>query len=481
MKQVGSVLNGVFTPPYPAPSSTSGGSQVRFSANPVVKAAAHLPYPIARNAKQQVWHRLSFGGNILNHLTDALVPIFQKITEVYVVSFLAMDVIGLWAPRIWTSAKTGRIAYDPSKDPEAKDKPFGEQVKLWIKGNIKGLNWPNLEEETAREAATGPGLLVIPSVMYAFAGRALGRTGIHLRHEALNGFCNGFAEHVSASNLAQAGKGLSQADYRRTMGDYISSLFKDTEMRKAHMPDGGGTYGEFLDQWSQRWANAMNLDTSKVARKEQEKTLAKLGDELQEKIIAFNQEHRLQTYQMDGKTIGAKASDSMIHRVDHIWGSYAGKGPLQQMPMRDLLSDLSKWTDVSRGIYKTQNEKLAAAADAKLPEVIEFVRRKVVSHKTLFSVSATVLGAMYLFQLVFWTQRHKSYQATRLLHEDKATPAQPGQIPGPSSNAPSHSEARSAFLANNTNQPAFPVYGQGPVFNMNANAVPANRFKGDWA
>ncbi|HEY9745797.1 MAG TPA: hypothetical protein V6C99_06225 [Oculatellaceae cyanobacterium] len=385
---------------------------------PHFSGAEHLAHPIARAAQQQTWAKLSLGGRLLNRFTDMTVPLFQRITEVYIIGFIMQDVIGMWVPRIGTSLKVGRVPYDPTQDPEAKDKPFKEQLALWVKGNIKGLNWGNFQEETAREAATGPGLLVIPSIMYAFASRAMSRSGIHLRYDALNGFCNGFQDYLRSSNLNQAGSELKLSEYRQAMGQYVSSIFNDSDLRNTRMPE-GGTYGEFLDQWGQRWARAMEMGTDKASRKKQAAALSSLGQELQEKLTAFNQEHRMRAYKINGKTIGATVNDSLLHRADYAWISYSGKGELSHVSLKQLVGDLTKWTDVSRAIYKAQTEKLAGVANAKLPDVVDFVRRKVVSHKALFAVSTSLLGMAYLYKLVFWTQRHNSYQATRLLHTDK--------------------------------------------------------------
>jgi hypothetical protein len=372
----------------------------------------------ANTAKAQAAMRMGKFSGIRNRFYNMMLPPFQKISEVYIASFLALDAIGFYVPRIGNAAATGREKFDPSKDPATRDLPFREQVKLWITGNIRGLNWGNLREETFREFATGPGLLIIPSILYVYASRTLGRTGIHLRHQALNELCDGFSRHLQNTPLQKISAGdLNLADYRREMGNYINSIFRDTAMRETVMPDGKGTYGAFLDDWSQRWAKAMELKGDKAARKKQETALAQLSAELQEKLVTFNKTHRLKSYTMNGKTIGAHTTDSLLHRVDHVWAAYGANAEPKQVPLGQVLQDLSKWTDVAGGIFRTQTEKLAGMTDVKLPEVVEFVRRKVMAHKTLFGLSATLLGTAYLFKLVFWTQRLKSYPATRLLHD----------------------------------------------------------------
>ena len=115
-------------------------------------------------------------GSTLHTLSRA---IFQPVTESYLIGFTVQDVIGLWFPRIFNSLERGRIRYNPAQDPDTSKRTESEQRNHAIKETIKGLNWWNGFEETAREVQSGPGYLLAQSIFVGIATSYwLGRRGL---------------------------------------------------------------------------------------------------------------------------------------------------------------------------------------------------------------------------------------------------------------------------------------------------------------
>jgi hypothetical protein len=83
---------------------------------------------------------------------------FQPVTENYLWGFMAQDVLGLWIPRIYSSLERGRIPYDRRKDTKYGTRTPQDQKRFEWWRTIKGLNYWNGWEETAREIQNGPGI-----------------------------------------------------------------------------------------------------------------------------------------------------------------------------------------------------------------------------------------------------------------------------------------------------------------------------------
>jgi hypothetical protein len=73
--------------------------------------------------------------------TNALLPIFEGISNIYLYEFLALDVVGMWVPRIGVSLWRGRIPYDGAKDPVNEGMNPLQLAAKHTWGNFKGLNW----------------------------------------------------------------------------------------------------------------------------------------------------------------------------------------------------------------------------------------------------------------------------------------------------------------------------------------------------
>jgi hypothetical protein len=181
------------------------------------------------NSKQE--KKPQFGSSGSNATVNKfLLPTFQKLTEVFLWSYIGVDLTCLWIPRITNSLLTGAVPYDPRQDPKAKDLPFPKQAARWASGNIEGLNWKNLYEETKREIASGPGILAIPALVFIGARQILKKRPLELSYPALEGLGQGFQQHLENHSPIQ-----NADDYAQSLGHYIDSIFTDSALKSTHL------------------------------------------------------------------------------------------------------------------------------------------------------------------------------------------------------------------------------------------------------
>jgi hypothetical protein len=378
------------------------------------------------------------------------VSIFEKITEVFLVGFLAQDMIAMWLPRVGTSLKVGREPYDPQQDPQAKGLPFHEQIKKWLIGNYKGLNWVNFNEETKREFATGPGLLSVPALAFVL-NRYMGNRARELSFHSLKDLGEGFSEHLA--KLAEKGeKFASVAEQKKAVQSYIQDLFVDPNLQAEEKA--------FLQDWSKKWTEALfeQESKSKGARwlestkrffsksppvdLKNPKTLDDLAEQLSEKIRDFNRGtdykrmlagERMMAY--DVRELGVLVDHAPLHHAEQTWIAYRpnqfntafnkakdNKAMVQkarelvdQKSVGHLTGDLNRFGSYVKAVF---NKYENSGGKTAISEVAEKTMQHLAGSKLLLGVGTTVLTSLYLLKLAFWAQNHDSYQAVRLLKHD---------------------------------------------------------------
>jgi hypothetical protein len=196
--------------------------------------------------KQQLNNSTSFGSAVsqprgvrfgsVGHTTvnKFLLPTFQRLTEVFLWSFLGVDLLCLWVPRITNSLITGAIPYDSRQDPSAQNLSFPRLAGRWANRNFMGLNWRNLYEESKREIGSGPGTLAIPAVIFLGVRHALNKRHMELSYHSIEGLCQGLEHHITQNNAAKLS---TREAYTQKMGSYVNSIFTDTGLRKAPLVD----------------------------------------------------------------------------------------------------------------------------------------------------------------------------------------------------------------------------------------------------
>jgi hypothetical protein len=404
--------------------------------------------------------------------SDRLLPLCQKITEVFLVGFIVQDVIAMWVPRIGTSLSVGRQKYEPSQHPEDHALPFKQQIKKWLVENLKGLNWPNFDEESRREFATGPGLLMIPTVLYAIARRLSGKGANELGKDQVLGFGRGFADHLHQTPFAKAQQ-VSLEAYRHTLADYLESTFADTGMKATtldnpalrqelmnnpvirKMVEAEGlkapTYGHYLKDRLRQWADItlehiqpeknltdrffdwVNVKLGRIPKPpSRHQALQPLVDEMAETLNAFNRAHRVVPYEFIHKNLeAAQKITAPVMETDKLWATYGQNAKPTQKPITGFMDELRLWSDFAGDVWKHQNAgaktgAVSEKAKGSLVEITEVLTQKLIARKGIVALAATILGGIYLTKLAFWAQHYKSYPATRMLN---AAPQQAQAVP----------------------------------------------------
>jgi len=171
-----------------------------------------------------------FGSATHTTVNKFLLPTFQKLTEVFLWSFLGVDLLCLWVPRITNSLVTGAIPYDSRQDPSAQNLSFPRLAGRWVDRNFMGLNWRNLYEESKREIGSGPGTLAIPAVVFLGVRHVLNKRHMELSYHSIEGLCQGLEHHISKNPASQV---HSRKAYTEQIESYINSIFTDPGLRKA--------------------------------------------------------------------------------------------------------------------------------------------------------------------------------------------------------------------------------------------------------
>lgn len=380
------------------------------------------------------------GGNFLSQSSERLIPLFEKITEVFVWSFLAQDAVAMWLPRVGTSLATGRIPYETSEDPSVQKLPFKEQAKIWLMKNIKGLNWVNFNEETKREFATGPGVLTIPALIFMFSRRMFGKSAAELNYHTLKEMTHGFQQHLANSPLANKTGAVTPNEYQAEVRKFFASMFEDPDFKKFKVPGANQTYREYLDSWADDYVKAV---FNSPTRKEKNEALRKLGDQLEEVLTGFNRNHRLKPFQY-ARNGFTDMVERPLHRADYIHVAFDKASKPSHEPIGHLVRNVRRWSDFAETVWK---EKRFGGAngqmlEGKIGDIAERIFKKVAAKKMFIAIGTTLLAGAYLVKLAFWAQNHDSYNATRLL---KDTPGGGHGAPAiPQSAAPAYAMSQPA-------------------------------------
>ena len=443
----------------------------------------HVSGPLNRGLPQPPYHRssvstasrqrqdaqsLHFSGvftNTRQSMVNKSLPMFEKMNSVFIWAFLFQDVVALWFTRFYALLTEGRKKYNPKHDPEVKNKSLAQQVWRYGKENTKGLNWQNLWEGVKREFATGPGLLIMPALTFLGVSWAVNEA-IKMPFRAVKGIGKGLIRHLD-------GKYETQEAYKAQVADYIKSIFQDPKLKA----EKGGD----LEKWSKKWVENLYQGN----RTDQRKGAEKLGKELENIILEFNNKHRSTPYSPKTNTENPVErliqDEHPIHQKLATWISYEpktlmdrlkdpklsaerqlekGQKRLHHMPVQDLMADLKHMGGLVRDI-----EANAIKTSQPLDDAAQQSMQKMVKWKFGMALTATGITTAYLIKLAFWAQNNNTYQATRFLNEKTA---QNQRSQTPSSHAYS---MRANQLTPHMSSIAGSANGLQPVFSNKPNST----------
>lgn len=391
---------------------------------------ATRPQPNANDVK--------FGG-MGQSLMNGSVNTFQNITEVFLAGFLAQDVFAMWMPRVKTALQEGQETYEPTEDPEMKDRPFKEQARAWVTGNVQGLNWINFFEATKREFATGPGLLAVPALAFMI-NRALANPAIELSHASLKGMGEGLPECLERSYA-------KKADFVQDVKKYLQSSFVDINQvaENVHAPKDMKTKAKDIQGLVEKWVDAEvdgSVEHAKLSGRERfvenfkrtfgkgnvSENLPTLREKVETEIWNFNRKYRINKYE---EMQGLIKDNAPLNNTAKTWHSYrpdtmqdaltkkteaalakAKKG-LHQTGFANIRNDVTRMGGFINKVW----EKYEAGNKSNIVTATDEAMKGLITRKWAFGVGVTMLTAAYLVKLAFWAQNHGTYQATRLLNE----------------------------------------------------------------
>jgi hypothetical protein len=446
-----------------AVQSLTRGAQSGQSTN-----ASTFPHQHAFQTRQQP----QFGGfglsaqAVVPAIVDRLVPTFQTITEVFLAAFLAQDVISMWVPRIRQSLVRGAVPYDPKSDPENKNLTPWQLTKRYMSKTVQGLNWVNFSEETKREFATGPGVLIIPALFFAMARRWFGKTSVEMGHKPLTQLTGSFMTHLENSGINKTAD-LSEAAFKAEMVKFIKSRFGMDQKTLQDVVIGQKPLTQHLDEWTHQWVeNAMKTNASESAvKKAAQAELETLNSKLYQLIMTdLNKGVRTADFI-------EKASQMEVRLADGL--KKAGQAThehVHNMPITEFTSHLTRWKDFALEVFNTKTAKYAGKA-VPLSDLTKNLYEKLVTRKGLYAIGVTLAAGFYLIRLAKWAQSHETYEANRLLQEPVA--GQPAQQKSGQQNQPAKPEQAVAFkpaassqelnldaLLRSLQQPEQPTYPQ---------------------
>lgn len=371
---------------------------------------------------------LKFGR--ITYLTER---IFKPITEDYFWGFLARDILGLWAPRIVNSLHRGRVPYNPQSDPL-----YGKREKLeqWIhekREGIRGLNYWNAWEETAREIQSGPGWMIAHSILFGVSmlqmkgKRALMMSHNELKHffgllglalpqkdleqfhrlppsiqrermlkaflkKALNpNFEVAYHYALSADKIAQL-KNRFASPAEKSFANWVQSEF-GRQLRTESV-----RYGDILNAWIEDYTKLFRKPASQKAYLPKLLKLEMIFEELVDQINTRAKPH------LAPADVSALRIQSALNPKETV-----------RMTAQSFLSAMNKFAtglgEISKRIHPTQ-----ILDRASFQGVLEASRRDIVQRKFVLSPLATILGCVLAFYVAAISQNKKRvYPANRLI------------------------------------------------------------------
>lgn len=352
---------------------------------------------------------------IVPAVVDRLVPTFQTITEVFLAAFLAQDVISMWVPRIRQSLVRGAVEYDPKSDPENKNLTPWQLTKRYWSKTLQGLNWVNFSEETKREFATGPGVLIIPALFFALARRWFGKTSVELGHKPLTQLTGSFMAHLQNSGINTA-ENLSEEAFKAEMVKFIKNRFGMDQKTLQEVVIGQKPLTQHLDEWTHQWVEqAIKTNASESAvKKAAQAELESLNGKLYQLIMNdLNKGVRPAAFIEKASQMEVRLADGLKK------AGQAAQEHVHDMPIGEFTSHLTRWKDFALEVFNTKAAKYAGKA-VPLSDLTKNLYEKLVTRKGLYSVGVTLATGYYLIRLAKWAQSHETYEANRLLQEPAA-------------------------------------------------------------
>lgn len=350
--------------------------------------------------------------------------IFQPVAESYLIGFTVQDVFGLWFPRIWNSLERGRIHYNPKHDPDAAKRSAAspmDQKRYALQQNLKGLNWWNGFEETAREVQSGPGYLLVQSIFVAAATAwCLGGRSLMMSVKNLDTYTSHLNHVLQTMGTPKSSTQIvSKLVHQMTgnlEGDRVSKLAISPNMSRAerqmltkseqhlqqwlgtHFKNNAGvTFADAFKQWKKQYLQVLNAKSGLAKKSSALNPIEKVFEEL---VVQWN-----------GTVKGVTNPTKMtLFELPKVASAIPGKVLQSSMDAHQFLLNMEKFSTTIPAVLKN------LAGNKPVMTVLNTLRNSSVTNKFWVCVIATLLGGLNHFYVSAVAQSVKrKYPANRLI------------------------------------------------------------------
>ena len=335
-------------------------------------------------------------------LTQTVTPFFRLSLEDFLAGTMLIDIVAMWLPRAWNALTRGALNYHPSKDPKAQEKTGFERWRYITHEKIKRLNIPNFIEECGREAASGPGLFLLPTLIFAIGRRwSPFKRAIQLSQHNIQQLTQWTAKHLTSK--ATPALDATPASLKRAYTQLLHTLV-DQSALLADLPKATPA-GDRRDM-IQGLNHALSQLADSIIASQGKSTPA-----LTKSQAAF----RLQVEQIHRRVMAREDKHSV---------------PLPKGITLDFqthvnadtwMTTLTHWYDVlrhaqQRTLKQAQRSHASVTPQhltQQLAQQVASSAQQVLQQKALLVVAAVSSTLAFLYQLVKWTQGHETYVANR--------------------------------------------------------------------
>lgn len=372
-------------------------------------------------------------------MTHYTVPALNWIKSGLIQTIIALDVFGIWIPRISVSLTRDAMPYNPLKDPDLKDRPPAQAwaVAQWRK--LKALNWPNFLEETNREFASGPGLYTMCVLGYLAAQRHLFKAGdvVGLPHERFKSVLGEVHQYLDKHEVSP------EAAVRDPNG--LANLLHH-RFQVASQPRAMQVLSPKLTAWSEM-AQAVSkselaLSTLRHSRLAdvtlQQKTSAIIETLTHQRQALGALEHGItqQLRQLNERHLPA---ESLFNKGLWRLPEFDPHGTLQGQKVGSVQALFKERAAVGQ-LWAHLSERLNQGGVTRegLAQLFETTYRRSLNQKAAYLGGLATLSVGWLFFLAWLSQHNRRYPANRLLRVEgpnlpvtpSAISSQPGSVGG---------------------------------------------------
>jgi hypothetical protein len=369
-------------------------------------------------------------------MTRYTVPALSWIKSGLIQTIIALDVFGIWIPRISVSLTRDAMPYNPLKDPDLKDRPMAQAWGLAQWRKLKALNWPNFMEETNREFASGPGLYTMCVLGYLAAQRHLFKAGdvVGLPHERFTSVLGEVHQYLKQHEASPEAalrdpKGLAAMLRHRFQLGGQPQAFQVLSPKL-------GAWSEMADAVSrseQALSRLRHARLPDVALQQQMSAVTETLTHQRQALAALEQGITQQLGQLNERHLPAKSLfNKGLWRLP-VFGADGLPQGRQAGSVQTLFKERAAVGQLWAHLAEQLNRGEGSLSREGLAQLFEATYRRSLNQKAAYLGGLATLSVGWLFFLAWLSQHNRRYPANRLLRvEGPNLPTASAAVPAPS-------------------------------------------------